>query len=42
MAYEVLIAGRGKHFDPEILDVFLQNRRGLEAVQEEARALSPN
>jgi putative two-component system response regulator len=32
-AYQIMAAERGRHFDPRILDAFLDHRRHVEAVQ---------
>ena len=36
-SFEILEEGRGKHFDPDLLDHFLTNRAEIEALDEELR-----
>jgi response regulator RpfG family c-di-GMP phosphodiesterase len=31
-SYEILLEGRGKHFDPEIIDVFMKNKDKIEQL----------
>jgi len=34
-AYQILLEGRGSHFDPDVIDVFFQRAHEIEAIQRE-------
>jgi len=36
-SFDILLEGRGKHFDPELLDYFLASRSEIEALDNELR-----
>ena len=37
-ALSEIVAGRGTHFDPAVVDMFLEHEKGLRAIMEELTA----